>query len=112
MRSLSPVITPPGRDYRVGRTFPSRPRPGVCTGDRASGLESGETFLDLGGTVADDDVRVHREEPLELAGAVHGTDADRHAGLVQRIDEVVGEDETLEGDPVDISIQDPLHECF
>jgi hypothetical protein len=75
-------------------------------------LESGDPFLGLGRAIADDDVRVHREEALELAGVVHGADADRHAGVVQRIDEIGGEDETFERDPVDASVQNPLHQCF
>ena len=55
-----------------------------------------QRLFDLSRAVADDDVGTHRQQSFELAGTVHGADADRHARFVQRVDQLMGEDESFE----------------
>src|SRR5207247_10887659 len=47
---------------------------------RETAPRRGRRVLDLCRAVADRDVRGHRQQWLALVGAVHGADADRHAG--------------------------------
>jgi hypothetical protein len=63
------------------------------------------------GHVAHDDFRPQRQ-PIHLLAGVHRSDRDAQPDLPDRVPELPVEDEPLEAEPVDATIEDPLAQCL